>query len=478
MNAVASIPRSLTRTSLLICALFVFGFAACESDPTPPEIADENPDSVALSGGSITQSFGFTSTILLQYPPSLLGQELLWHREGADIFNQNYVPPSAPFNFGLGPVYIEESCYSCHINAGRGAPIGEPNRQLGMMLHISRTGTGPFNGPDTVPGYGVVLQQFAVIGQKPEGDINFSYQNLGGSHGDGESYTLRKPTYSVVRTYTGSAMPSGTQYSARIASPLIGLGLLENVPESVILEYEDEFDNNSDGISGRANRVQDVITNGISLGRFGWKAGIATVMEQVAFNFNQAMGVTSTLGIYARESCIGQPQATGALFDDPEIQADENLRPVTTFLKTTAVPGRRNMNDQTVRRGQKLFTDGGCALCHRPRMRTGGTDDITILRNQTFYPYTDLLLHDMGDGLADNRPEFKADGREWRTAPLWAIGLTDVINGNNFYLHDGRARSLQEAILWHGGEAESSKDFYVKLPKSDRDALIAFLRSL
>ena len=413
----------------------------------------------------------------MQYPPTLLGIDLERHREGNGIFIQNFVPPSAPFFAGLGPVYGAESCTGCHVNAGRGRPIisGEITGSA-ILLHISRPGIGPFGGPDSVPGFGVVLQPKVIINRQREGDIRASFRRIDGSYGDGESYELRQPTYTVQQTYI--PWPAGTLLSARIAAPLIGLGLLENIPDAVILENEDPSDANGDGISGRANRVRNTLTNSETIGRFGWKAGVASVHERIAFDFNQAMGVTSSLGIYSRESCGGQPQAQGATLDDPEVQGNETLRPAAIFLKTTAVPGRRNMNADNVRRGQKLFNDGSCAVCHKPQMRTGSADDIVLLHDQTFYPYTDLLLHDMGDGLADNFPEFKADGKEWRTAPLWGIGLTLTINQNTFYLHDGRARTLEEAIIWHGGEAEQSKQFFVKLPKSDRDALIAFLRSL
>ena len=461
---------------LLVC-MFALLIYSCESDAPPPEIAEENPDSIALAGGTLTQSSGFTSRILLQYPPALFGIDLQRHREGAGIFLQTFVPPSAPQFFGLGPVYAATGCFRCHVNAGRGRPInfGEPAE--GLLMYISRSGVGPFGGPDSVPGLGVVLQPRAIVTRKPEGEIRVQYRPISGSFGDGESWSLREPTYSV----RNPNLPPGVLASTRIASPLVGLGLLENISEADILANEDPTDTNGDGITGVANRVWNVLTNSQTVGRFGWKAGIASVRERAAFDFNQAMGVTSSLGLYSRESCFGQPQAAGAVFDDPEVQANETLIPITSFLKTTAVPGRRNMNAENIRRGQKLFTDGKCAVCHRPQMRTTHTLDEELKfyeTRQIFYPYSDLLLHDMGEGLADNRPEFQATGREWRTPPLWGIGLTETINGNAYYMHDGRARSLEEAILWHGGEADQSKQFFLTLPKSDRDALIAFIRSL
>ena len=142
------------------------------------------------------------------------------------------------------------------------------------------------------------------------------------------------------------------------------------------------------------------------------------------------------------------------------------------------MPRRRNPGDPEVLAGKELFYDAGCATCHRPKFKTGTLPGQPHLSNQLIWPYTDLLLHDMGEGLADNRPEGVADGREWRTAPLWGIGLTPIVNGHSFYLHDGRARNLTEAILWHDGEARSARDAFVSLPKADRDRLIAFVKSL
>lgn len=468
--------KQFSRWPALLACVLVLVVGGCESEDPGPEVAEENPDSIALAGGSLTQRFGFIENILLQYPPTLLGLDLQRHRDGAGVFIKNYVP-TGQVHRGLGPVYAAQSCYGCHVNAGRGRPIN-PGELSGsaMLLHISSSGTGPFGGPDTVLGFGVVLQPQAISTVQREGNIFVTYRTQRGSYGDGESYELREPICTARSTYI--PLPAGTLFSSRIASPLIGLGLLENIPDNVILEWEDPNDADGNGISGKVNRVQNVLTNTQTIGRFGWKAGIASVHERIAFDLNQAMGVTSALSNYAKESCFGQPQAQGANFDDPEAEGNGTLRPLTIFLKTTSVPGRRSMNEPTVRRGQKLFADGGCALCHRPQMRTGDDPDLNLLDHQTFYPYTDLLLHDMGEGLADNRADFEANGREWRTAPLWGIGLTNVINGNTYYLHDGRARTLEEAIIWHGGEAEKAKQFFVTLPKSDREALIAFLRSL
>ena len=259
-----------------------------------------------------------------------------------------------------------------------------------------------------------------------------------------------------------------------MAPPVFGLGLLEAVDESEIIKYADENDANGDGISGKPNYVWNVIKGTHTLGRFGWKANNPTVLQQTAGAYNEDMGITSY--VFPEESSKGQAQYDNRN-DDPEIP-DSILRAVSFYVQTLAVPVRRSADDATVLQGKKLFNDAKCGSCHRPAMQTGVRVDFPEVSNQRIFPYTDLLLHDMGEGLADHRPDFDANGSEWRTAPLWGIGLTQKVNGHNFYLHDGRARSLQEAILWHGGEAETAKNAFKNMSKNDRLALIKFLQSL
>jgi CxxC motif-containing protein (DUF1111 family) len=345
-----------------------------------------------------------------------------------------------------------------------------------MLLHISAPGSNTNGGPLPVTGFGVTLQTRNTGTVAREGNYSVIYEDVSGKFDDGEQYTLRKPNYTISNTY--QSFSSSALRSARVASQLVGLGLLEAIPDEAIRANADENDANGDGISGKVNMVYNILTFSSSIGRFGSKASSPTVKQQAAFDFNEAMGVTSSLSPYNVEPCHGQVQAAGQELDDPEIQESEAVRPLNIYLKTTAVPIRRNMNDDVVRRGQKLFVDGGCVSCHVEKFTTGNSDEITEVNNQTIYPYTDLLLHDMGDGLADGRTEFLATGNEWRTPPLWGIGLTQVVSGATYFLHDGRARNLQEAILWHGGEGEVAKEFFRKLPKQDRDAIVAFLNSL
>jgi CxxC motif-containing protein (DUF1111 family) len=215
----------------------------------------------------------------------------------------------------------------------------------------------------------------------------------------------------------------------------------------------------------------------VRVGRFGWKANQPTIEQQVAGAFLGDMGLTTPLfGVQqcspAQEACIAAPDG-GA----PEVDESKVAR-ITFYLHTLAVPARRDVDDPTVLRGRALFESTGCASCHTARHRTGELEGYPWLSDQEIWPYTDLLLHDMGDGLADGRPDYAADGREWRTPPLWGIGLVETVSGHELLLHDGRARGLAEAILWHGGEAEASREAFRAMELADREALLAFLRSL
>ena len=327
-------------------------------------------------------------------------------------------------------------------------------------------------GPVPVPGFGTQLNNRAIFGVAPEGTVTINYTEGELTTSDGAKVYLRTPNYEIKDTY--QPLPDDVEISPRVAPVLFGLGLLEAIPESTILALEDEHDQDGDGISGKANYVWDVQERGLNLGRFGWKANQPTLLQQVASAYHDDIGITTSL--LPRENSAGQLQHDGR-GDDPEL-SDEILDVVTFYIQTLAVPARRNLDDPNVQRGEELFESAGCSGCHIPTLRTGTLAGVPAVSNQTIHPYTDLLLHDMGPGLADNRPDFLAGGSEWRTPPLWGIGLIKVVNGHTNLLHDGRARGLLEAILWHGGEAEQSREAVQNMSASDRDALIAFLESL
>lgn len=326
------------------------------------------------------------------------------------------------------------------------------------------------------PTYGGQLQDMANPGVAPEGKVRVSYSSERVTFADGLEVELRKPTLEISQLGYGALHPE-SQFSVRIAPPMIGLGLLEAIPEAAILANADPDDLNGDGISGRANQVWDHAQQRTALGRFGWKAGQPTLNQQNADAFANDMGLTSSLITHdnctaVQTDCLQAPHG-----GEPEV-SDNILATVLFYTRNLAVPARRNVDAPEVIAGKNLFHQAGCQSCHTPQFTTAADAAEPELANQLIRPYSDLLLHDMGDGLADNRPEFLATGREWRTAPLWGIGLTETVNGHTQFLHDGRARNLLEAILWHGGEAEAAKQTVLTFNASERSALLAFLNSL
>lgn len=299
----------------------------------------------------------------------------------------------------------------------------------------------------------------------------------------GETVTLRAPTYRIRDLGYGPLHPQ-VMMSPRLAPQMIGLGLLEAIPERDIVAREDPDDKDGDGISGRANRVWSVEAQAVVLGRFGWKAGQPTIKQQSAEAFASDIGIGSWMAplpygdcMPAQTLCRNAPHGGSAVKPAEEINA-KLLDLVAFYSRNLAVPVRRTPDAPEVLRGKQIFHDIGCARCHVPSFTTGETSPDEHLRGQLIWPFTDLLLHDMGDGLVDGRPEGRANGREWRTAPLWGIGLTEIVNGHAFFLHDGRARNVTEAILWHGGEAQRARDAFAALAAEDRQRLLAFLNSL
>lgn len=423
-----------------------------------------------LSGGDMTV-FDNTSKAFGNSFPNLSEYDDYVHEEGDRIFGQSFVTAPAPIHSGLGPLFNNTSCVSCHHNDGIGLPTAG-DAQSSLLLRISLPGADAHGGPVAVPGYGLQLQDKAAFGKQPECKININYTYQSFSFDDGESYELRTPSYTLTNLYT----PISGSYllSPRLAPPMIGLGLLEAVPEREIVANADPNDANGDGIKGVANYVWDVTTKSMQLGRFGWKAATASILTQIATAFNQDMGLTSH--VLPAENSFGQPQYDG-LSDDPELP-DTTLNAVKFYAQTLAVPARRNTADATVKRGEQLFMLAKCGTCHRQTLTTAVNVAFPNLSNQVIHPYTDLLVHNMGSGLADNRPDFKADGQSWRTAPLWGLGLYETVNSPGFFLHDGRARTVVEAIMWHDGEAGPSRSYFSKLSKTDRNAVLKFLRSL
>ena len=388
-------------------------------------------------------------------------------------------PGQVPANDGLGPVFNAIACAACHINNGRGAPPATKDEEFdALLVRLSISGTGPQGQPLPVPGYGDQLQHRGIEGVPGEGNARLIYETINGQYADGTEYQLRKPVLEIYDLAFGQ-LPDETMYSLRIANPVMGLGLLEAVPESALLELADPTDENKDGISGRINCVWSPTENAMAVGRFGWKANVANIAEQNAGAALGDMGITTTL--LAKDNCEPEQRACreASELHTEEIEfQDDFFKELTRYVRLLGVPRQRGSDSADVQAGNRLFTQLGCTGCHAPTLVTGENASFTELAEQTIHPYTDLLLHDMGPGLADGRPDFEATGSEWRTAPLWGIGLTADVGGFESYLHDGRARSLSEAILWHGGEAKNTRNAFAALPIADREQLLRFLKSL
>ena len=365
--------------------------------------------------------------------------------------------PGYPEQAGkVGPGYVARSCIACHVNNGRALPpkINKPMRQSVVKVGADMIGTPH-------PTLGGSLQSASTDGD-PETVMQVrDYSTIPGTYADGTPYVLRKPRYA----FTGI---TPRHYSVRLSPQLVGLGLLEAIAEKTVIANADPSDENQDGISGRIQVVTDPETGERRLGRFGYKAGQASIRLQVASALNHDMGVTTT--VFPRldgETTSGKPEL-----------ANKELTQLTRYIATLGVSARRNLQDQEALSGENLFIKTGCAKCHTTRFTTSPYHPFAELRNQTIHPYTDLLLHDMGPGLADNLAEQGASGAEWRTAPLWGIGLTAGVSGAEAYLHDGRAGTLSEAILWHDGEGKRARESFRSMPATERDALLTFLKSL
>lgn len=450
---------------VLLLSGIVSVFVMCNKADTFPVSGYDD----RLSGGFATV-FDVTSQAFTHDVDGLSARDVAVHGFGDQNFEQTFVDDSTIFG-GKGPIFNNVSCISCHHNDGKGTPTaGFQNSSL--LFRISIPGLDEHGAPLSAPGYGFQIQDKALLGVQPEAHIDIQYKDSIVTYADGSIVSLRVPKYTVQNAYY--PLPASYYLSPRLAPPVFGAGLLEDISESTILSFADENDANGDGISGKPNFIFDTITNKPVLGRFGLKANTSSIEKQVAVAYQQDMGVTSYL--LPDESSKGQSQYTQTR---TKIELpDSTLKAVIFYIRTLAVPARRNVTDSSNVQGARLFTQISCAKCHIQTIQTGVDLTLPQLSNQRIHPYTDLLLHDMGAGLADGRPDFDASGTEWRTAPLWGIGLFPKTNGTPFYLHDGRARSIEEAILWHGGEAQNAKEQYRSLSKNDRDKLLSFLNSL
>lgn len=417
-----------------------------------------NSPSPLLAGGATTIN-NRSSRAFSQPAPGLSAAQFDRHGEGDANFDAVFVTAPALVNPGLGPLFNNASCTGCHIKDGRGMP------EMGQSLVRVSLPSGNVDrhlGVVPVPEIGAQIRDAAIYGRVPDAKVTVEWQEQTGEYPDGTSYKLRSPQIKLAQLEPKKPIPPNTLTSLRVPPPVFGTGLLEAIEERQILALADVDDRNKDGISGKPNFVWDPQHQKITLGRFGLKANTSSLQVQTAAAYVNDMGVTSPIF----------PEARGGSDISQQV-----LDTTTFYVQTLGVPARTMLDNPQVRRGEKLFTTANCATCHIPTLKTGNSD-IQVLAHQTIHPYTDLLLHDLGTGLADGRPDFDASGSEWRTAPLWGVGLTQTVLPYSGYLHDGRARTLEEAILWHGGEAEASKREFMELEKDDRQALLKFVNSL
>ena len=488
-----------------VAALIVAAFGATAEDRaaerarieavTRPTADFSAPEPFERRPGGATTVFEALNRDAFSHPSANMPFEReLDFKVGNGIFRKVWVssPSSTRASDGLGPYYNARACQRCHLKDGRGRPPAPGETPISMFLRLS---IPPQNDADREalrthrqpvipePTYGGQLQNFSVQGLLAEGAMTIAYEEVAVTLADGKVVKLRKPTYGLANLNHGPTHPD-IMISPRVAPPMIGLGLLEAIPEADIVAGADPDDADGDGISGRANRAWSDEHDKVMLGRFGWKAGQPTVAQQAAGAFRGDVGISTPLypAPYGdctptQASCRAAPH--GGVSDENTVEATAEMFDAMVFYsRNLGVPARRDIADPQVLTGKRLFYEAGCAACHTPKFVTRRDSIGEEQSFQLIWPYTNLLLHDMGEGLADGRPEGAASGREWRTPPLWGIGLTETVSGHTFFLHDGRARNLLEAILWHGGEAEASQQNVVDMTTSEREALLAFLNSL
>lgn len=462
---------------------------------TKPATDFSKPEKFELmQGGASTTRKLINQDIFSQFSANLKFEQEETFKLGNALFRKVWVssPSSTLASDGLGPLFNARACQSCHLKDGRGHPPEGAADATSMFLRLARgaeTDTErqaladrkALNFPDPV--YGGQFQDQSVQGLASEGRMAIAYEEIPVTLGDGTQLSLRRPSYSVENLGYGP-MHSGVTLSPRVTPQMIGLGLLEKIHPDDILVNADPEDDDGDGVSGKPSWVRDPKTGDLVLGRFGWKASTPSIRQQSAEAFAGDIGISSPdvpnhWGdcTEAQTDCRALPTGVQDHLGDTEAP-DPILDLVTFYAQNLAVPARRDFDDPQVLAGKKQFYELGCISCHRPKYVTRRDTPDKEHAFQLIWPYTDMLLHDMGEGLADHQPVGDADGYEWRTPPLWGIGLTQTVNGHTFFLHDGRARNLTEAILWHGGEAQAARDSFAALAKSDRDALIRFLESL
>lgn len=418
-------------------------------------------ENLSQPGGALTSPLPRNVLLELPSPAISTDSEFQTHLEGHSLFHRSFRDTTVNSKPVLGPHFNNDSCSSCHVRVGRG-PVELRARGAGnaTIIKVSARQRRSRFQASKLPGVGEQLQD-RTRGGGARFRIRLRWRKVSGTYADGTRYDLRRPVVSFsVPGYRRQDIAS----SMRVAPALIGLGLLEAIPSEAIQALADPEDSNGDGISGRINYVPHRVTGMSEPGRFGFRASHPSLQQITAAALFHDMGITTDLFRGSTRQ--------------PELSKSELLK-LVFYQQLAGVPGQQASSNSDVQAGRELFRTLGCEGCHVPTLHTADTTSPYQLCGQTIHPFTDLLLHDMGPGLADERGEFQASGREWRTAPLWGLGMYEIISPPKIgFLHDGRARSIEEAILWHGGEAQTSQLRFTALLAHQRAQLIAFLRSL
>jgi len=436
-----------------------------------------------MQGGAGTQKTNFDRNAYSQETAALNFEHLQTFKLGNALFNKLWVasPASTQASDGLGPFYSARACQGCHIKDGRGQLPVSGEKTASLVLQLKNEGNGNW-GPDPV--YGGQFHTSAVPGVKAEGLVGMAHTSLFRTFNDGTIHELHKPAYHLQQLAYGE-IHSLTRLSPRLAPAVHGLGLLESIAADHVLAYADPDDSNGDGISGRPN-WQRLEYGHRALGRFGHKAAMSSVREQNVHALFTDMGLSSSSDALSNPQgdCTSAQAICASLAHGDQARLGQGEAPdkvvdlITFYTHNLAVPARRNVSDPQILAGKQLFYNSGCASCHVPKHITSRDVEQDELQYQLIWPYTDLLLHDMGPDLADHAGEGDATGTEWRTAPLWGIGLAKTVNPNTSFLHDGRASTLLDAVLWHGGEAQNSLNHVLDMSKDERSKLVSFLESL
>ena len=447
----------------------------------------EASDDPTLSAGDFTLKRADAEAFAEPAPVLTYKQQQTFMR-GRQHFNQKWVIfPSMGGDWGLGPTFIADKCSGCHIGGGRGVMPTAEQEPVGVLIRMSVPGIDEHGGVKPHPAYGDQFQNQGLTGKDeynhgkgdrvpPEGTVYIEWEDVSlVEFSDGEKVTLRKPKPRFDKLTFGP-IGAETMLSLRFTPPIFGMGLLETVPEQTLLDIAKK--QTEQGVSGRANTVWDPYTKQTRMGRFGWKANVPSIRMQIALAFHGDIGATTSLFIENNCTPVQELCLASTPNNRPEV-IDVNWDETEFWTQGLAVPARRNVDDADFKRGEALFDQAKCSVCHVPTLKTAAEfKPLPQLANQIFHAYTDLLIHDMGEGLSDGRPDYDAGPTEWRTPPLWGLGLAKIVAGSTAMLHDGRAATATQAILWHGGEAETSREAFRNMAKADREALLKFLNSI